>query len=277
DANSGAFSWTPTEAQGPADYSVTVRVTDNGSPALDDFETLTIHVGEVNTAPVLAAIGDKSVNEGGTLSFTASATDADVPANALTYSLATAAPAGAAIDANSGAFSWTPTEAQGPADYSVTVRVTDNGSPALDAHETLTIHVGEVNQAPVLAAIGDKSVNEGAALTLTASATDADVPANALSFSLDAGAPAGAAIDANSGAFSWTPTEAQGPADYAVTVRVTDDGTPALSAHETITIHVGEVNQPPVLAAIADKAVNEGATLSFTASATDADIPANSL
>src|SRR5207248_558251 len=143
----------------------------------------------------------------------------------------------------------------GPADYSVTVRVTDNGTPTLDAHETLTIHVGEVNQAPVLASIGDKSVNEGSALTFTASATDADVPANALSYSLDAGAPAGAVIDANRGAFPSRRSSDLGPADYSVTVRVTDNGRPALDAHETFTIHVAEVNSAPVLASIGDKSV----------------------
>ena len=32
-----------------------------------------------------------------------------------------------------------------------------------------------------------------------------------MTFSLDAGAPAGATINGATGAFSWTPTEAQGP------------------------------------------------------------------
>src|SRR5207249_3378508 len=162
-----------------------------------------------------------------------------------TYSLDAGAPAGAAIDASSGAFSWTPTESQGPADYSVTVRVTDDGTPALSAHEIITIHVAEVNEAPVLASIGDKSVNEGSPLTSTPSATDAHVAPPTLTFSLDAGAPGGAAIKASSGAFSWTPTEAQGPGDYSITVRVTDDGVPALDDFETITVHVAEVNTAP--------------------------------
>ena len=39
-----------------------------------------ITVGDTNLAPVLAAIGNHSVNEGATLRFTASATDADLPA-----------------------------------------------------------------------------------------------------------------------------------------------------------------------------------------------------
>src|SRR5437867_55261 len=276
-ATTGVFSWTPSEAQGPGDYSVTVRVTDSGTPALSASRTFAIHVTEVNSAPVLAAIADQSLHDALPIQLTASATDADLPANALTYSLDSGAPAGAAIDATTGVFSWTPSEAQGRADYTVTVRVSDSGAPALDASRTFTFHVRGVDSAPEPEPIADQSVNEGSLLQLTASATDADLPANVLSFSLDSGAPAGAAIDATTGVFSWTPAEAQGPADYSVTVRVTDGGTPALGASRTFAIHVAEVNVAPVLAAIADQSVSEGALLSFTASATDADVPANAL
>ena len=45
-------------------------------------------MAEVNVAPVLGTIGDQNVNEGSALGFTATATDADVPANTLTFSLA---------------------------------------------------------------------------------------------------------------------------------------------------------------------------------------------
>ena len=124
---------------------MTVRVTDNGSPALSDFETISITVNEVNVAPVLAAIGNKSVNEGSLLTFTATATDADLPANTKTFSLDAGAPAGATINATTGVFTWTPTEAQGGSSYNVTVRVTDNGSPALNDFETISVTVNKVN------------------------------------------------------------------------------------------------------------------------------------
>ena len=274
--SSGAFSWTPTEAQGPASTPITVRVTDNGSPALNDFETITVTVNEVNVAPVVANPGNKTVNELVALNFTVTATDADVPANTIAWSLDAGAPSGAAIAAGTGAFSWTPTEAQGPGTYPVTIRATDNGSPVMSGTAAITITVNDVNVAPVLAAIGNKTVNELSALTFTATATDSDLPANTLTFSLDAGNPTGSAITAG-GAFSWTPTEAQGPGSYPVTVRVTDNGTPALNAAELITITVNEVNVAPVLAAIGNKTVNELATLAFTATATDADLPANTL
>ena len=94
--------------------------------------------------------------------------------------------------------------------------MTDNGSPALSDEEEITVEVKEVNQAPVLDAIANKTVDEETALGFTATATDPDIPANAFSFSLD-GAPAGASITA-AGVFTWTPTEAQGPGVYTFKV-----------------------------------------------------------
>jgi hypothetical protein len=114
---------------------------------MTDFETITITVNEANVAPVLAAIGDKTVTPSGTLAFTATATDADVPVNAVTFSLDPGAPAGAAIDPASGAFSWT---AGTNGDYPVTIRVADNGSPALGDFETITITVTDQAQVTTL-------------------------------------------------------------------------------------------------------------------------------
>src|SRR5436190_1303152 len=272
-SGTGAFSWTPTEAQGPGTYPVTVTANDNGSPAMTSSAAFTITVNEVNSAPVLATIGPKSGTVGSPVTFTATATDSDIPANTLTFSLDAGAPAGATIGASSGAFSWTPSSS---GTFPVTVRVTDNGSPAMSSFEVVSISVSSAaNRAPTLNPIGNKTVNELSALTFTATASDPDA-GQTLTFSLDAGAPAGAAITTG-GAFSWTPTEAQGPGSYPITVRVTDNGSPAMSASEAITVTVNEVNVAPVLAAIGNKTVNQGATLTFTATASDADVPANTL
>jgi VCBS repeat-containing protein len=271
-SSTGAFSWTPTEAEGPSDYTFTVKVCDDGVGTLCDEEAITVHVNEVNVAPVLAAIGNKIVNEETQLSFTASATDVDLPANNLTFSLV-GAPAGASIDSGSGAFAWMPTEAQGPGDYTFTVKVCDNGTPSLCDQESITVHVDEVNVAPVLDPIGNKTIDEETLLSFAASASDHDLPANTLSFSL-VGAPAGASIDGSTGAFSWTPTEAQGPGVYSFDVCVSDG---ALEDCETIEVTVNEVNVAPVLASIGDKSIAEETELAFTASASDHDIPANTL
>ncbi|MFJ5767284.1 putative Ig domain-containing protein, partial [Lysinibacillus sp. NPDC093210] len=263
-AMTGVFTWTPTEAQGPDSYTFTVRVSDG---MLTDEESITVTVNEVNSAPMLQAIGNKTVDEGSQLTFTAIATDADLPANTLTYSLV-GAPTGASINATTGVFTWTLTEAQGPGIYIFSVRVSDG---MLTAAESITVTVNEVNSAPVLQAIGNKTVNEGNLLTFTATATDSD--SALLTYSL-VGAPTGATINAMTGVFTWTPTEAQGPDSYTFTVRVSDG---MLTDEESITVTVNEVNSAPVLQAIGNKTVDEGSQLTFTATATDADLPANTL
>src|SRR5204862_900819 len=129
-------------------------------------------------------------------------------------------PSGASINASSGVFTWTPTEAQGPSTNTVTARVTDNGSPPLSDTRNFTVVVNEVNNAPVLAPIANRTVDEGSAVTITNSATDPDIPANSFIYSLDPGAPTGASLDPTTGVFTWTPSEAQGPGTYPITVRV---------------------------------------------------------
>ncbi|PKO13234.1 MAG: hypothetical protein CVU39_20260 [Chloroflexi bacterium HGW-Chloroflexi-10] len=269
----GAFSWTPTEAQGGGDHTFIVKVCDDGSPSLCDQEEITITVlaDNNNHAPVLTTIGNKTVNEQATLTFTAEATDEDL--DILTFSL-TNPPTGATMTA-AGAFAWTPTEAQGPADYPFTVRVCDDDTTPLCDEELVTVTVNEANTAPVLAGIGNKTVNELATLTFTATASDSDLPANNLTFSL-VNAPTGAVIT-TAGAFTWTPLEVQGPGNYTFTVRVCDNATVPLCDEEEITVLVNEVNMAPVLGAIGNKTVNELATLTFTATASDSDLPANNL
>jgi len=172
--------------------SLAILITGTGERTAESFDgsqlgAPLLHVEYLlpGQSPVLAAIGNQSVDEGNLLSFTAAATGADSPGNILTFSLDAGAPTGATIDPITGLFSWTPSEADGPGVFSVTVRVSDNGTPSLSDFETFDITVGEVNQAPLLAAIGDRSVDEGSLLTFTAAATDADSPNNSLTFSLE--------------------------------------------------------------------------------------------
>jgi hypothetical protein len=209
---------------------------------MDGNKSVIATFNEVNQAPDLTDPGDQTVNEEETLNFTLTATDPDA-GQTLTYSIASGSQSGMSLDSTTGEFSWTPTEAQGPGDYSVTFRVTDDGTPNLYDEETISITVNEVNLPPVLDPIGDKTVDEEVLLGFTLSATDPDIPANTLTYSIESGSQSGMSLDSTTGEFSWTPTEAQGPGDYSVTFRVTDDGTPNLYDEETISITVNEVNQ----------------------------------
>ena len=102
----------------------------------------------------------------------------------ITYSLGATAPVGATIDALTGEFTWTPTEGDGPGSYDIDVIATDNGPSNLTDTRTLTVTVTEVNVAPVLAAVGDRSGDENSLITFTASAADPDEPEQQLAFSL---------------------------------------------------------------------------------------------
>jgi hypothetical protein len=206
------------------------------------------------------------------ISFTATATDTDQPANSLAFSLS-GEPAGAAITAG-GAFTWTPTEAQGPGAYTFDVVVTDDGSPPLSHSETITVTVAETNSSPVLNPIGASTVDEQSLLAFAATAVDPDVPADPLVFSL-IGAPAGATIEPATGAFAWTPTEAQGPGVYSFGVAVVDSS--GAFASETITVTVAEINGVPTIADPGDQAGGEGLTATLSLVGSDPDEPVNAL
>jgi hypothetical protein len=65
--------------------------------------------------------------------------------------------------------------------FQITIRVTDDGTLALSADQTFTVTVDEVNAAPALTAIGDKTVDELSELTFVATASDPnDSPPNAV-------------------------------------------------------------------------------------------------
>jgi hypothetical protein len=94
------------------------------------------------------------------------------------------------------------------------------------------------NSPPVLAAVADQSAWAGNLLAFVASATDPDSPPQTLTFSLNAGAPAGAVINATNGAFTWLVPTGQPPGTNLITVRVTDNGIPPLSAARSVAVVV---------------------------------------
>ncbi|HEV3062791.1 MAG TPA: putative Ig domain-containing protein, partial [Vicinamibacterales bacterium] len=217
-----------------------------------------------NHPPVLSPIPDQNINEQNTLAVTASATDPD--GNAITYSL-DAAPSGAAINPSTGVITWTPNETQGPGNYGITVRATDNGSPPLSDVKSFNVTISDI--APTLTSPGEQTVNELTPLAFTLSASDPDLSAEQLTYSIVNGALPGMSLDAQTGAFSWTPSELQDGVGN-VTFRVTDED--GASDSKTITIHVNEVNQAPVLTVTNPPVVVKTTSLSFpVASATESD------
>jgi hypothetical protein len=216
---------------------VTIRVTDSGSPNLSATQQITISVNEVNNAPVLAPILSYTINEGASISITNSATDTDTPPQTLTFSLDPGTPAGMSIDPSTGVITWTPSEAQGPGNYSITVRVTDDGAPPLSTTKNFSVRVNEVNTPPQLIYPNNFVIDAGELLSITVTAYDTDEPFQLMTFSIDPGAPTGVNIDPASGAFTWTPEEANVGTNL-ISLRVTDSGSPAFSTSGTLQVVV---------------------------------------
>ncbi|KKT55599.1 MAG: VCBS repeat-containing protein [Microgenomates group bacterium GW2011_GWC1_44_23] len=244
---------------GPAGYSYTVT---DGS--LTNTANVTITVNPVNDAPT-AADDSITTNEDTLIDIDLSGSDID--GDSLTYAIVSGVSHGnlGAISGNQ--ISYTPS-----ADYqgtdSFTYKVNDGAVDSLIA--TVSATITSINDAPALETVGNKTINELTTLTFTVNATDPD--STGLIYSLE-GAPAGATINSTTGVFTFTPTEAQGPGAYTLTIKVTDG---ISTDSEEIMITVNEVNVTPV-AQEGSASTNEDTSKIITLVASDSDLPVNTL
>jgi PKD repeat protein len=238
------------------DYDVYARLLGDGVEEARDVTPA--RVGN-DRAPVLDPIGGKMVDEGQLLSFFVTGRDPD--GDSVTFS-ASGVPGGATFDApGTQEFRWTPGFTQAG---TYTVRFTITDSTGRSSSQDVSITVRNVNRAPVLAGIGDKSVVQGQQLTFTVSATDAD--GDPLTFSASK-LPSGATFDAATRTFRWTPGLGQAGAYPGVTFQVSD-GTDTDSEAVTITV----TNTAPTAAGSMDRTSTDRLTaVRFTDASTDAE------
>ena len=292
DINAGRLVFTPvTNGSGNGYASFTFRVQDNGGTTdggvdLDPTaKTITFNVIAVNDAPSGA---DKTLttNEGAPWVFAATDfgfTDTnDSPANTFSAvtisSLATAGSltlAGTAVtvgqsisvaDINAGRLVFTPvTNGSGNGYASFTFRVQDNGGTTnggvdLDpTAKTISFNVTPVNNAPVITSSGgganaSLSIAENSTSVTQVTATDIDLPAQRLAYSIVGGADAARfVIDADTGLLSFVnaprwhlPADANGDNRYEVNVGAGDG---SLLTTQALAITVTNLPDAPVVTA----------------------------
>lgn len=232
---------TAAPAIGDSSGIVTVQATDSSNNVSTTATfNVTVSPPPTNFAPVITSTPITTGSVGVAYSYTVAATDSDVPAQTLTYSAVTV-PSGMTVSP-AGEIAWTPGVSQyGP--QAVTIRVTDDGTPPLSTDQSFTVNVTPANSAPTITSAPVTAGTVGVPYSYTVTATDADVPPQTLTFSAVT-VPSGMTV-ASSGAISWTPTAGQtGP--QAVTVRVTDNGTPPLSTDQSFSVTVVQPNRAPV-------------------------------
>ena len=94
------------------------------------------------------------------------------------------------------------------------------------------------NSAPILTGIANRTVHAGSLVVISNTASDTDLPANNLTFSLGPGAASGASIHPSLGLFSWPTTDANADTTNNFSITVTDNGNPALSDSRSFAITV---------------------------------------
>ena len=231
-----------------------------------------------NEAPEIGPLPNRTVGVG--VELRADIAAADPEGQPVTFSLAGAVPAGAAIDARAGLFTWTPTEQQRLATgnpYNITVRASDPHMASDTAWFAVTVVEAPPPgyAGPTIAAIPDAEGREGEEIRINVAVADDGHGPHTYSLVADADPPppAGAAVHPN-GTFSWTPGYDQN-GTHSITARAADrfglDGT------RTFLVSVLDAeppwNLPPVIEAVDPQSADEGERLTVRISATDPDAP----
>jgi VCBS repeat-containing protein len=281
-AGTRTFTGTPANAD-VGSVSITVRAVDGTGAWVEDQFTLT--VANVNDAPVITSDGggataSVSIPENSTAVTTVTATDIDLPAQTLTYSIAGGADAARfSINASTGVLTFlaapnyeAPTDANADNVYEVTVQASDG---SLTDTQAISVTVANVNEAPVANA-DSASGSEDIPVTGNVLANDTDVENNSLTATLVTGPVHGSLTLNGDGSYSYIPNADWNGADgfsYQ-----TSDGTLASNV-ATVTLTITPVNDAPVIAggATASMSVAENTTAVTTVTATDVDVPAQTL
>ncbi|MDZ4683669.1 MAG: cadherin repeat domain-containing protein, partial [Planctomycetaceae bacterium] len=179
------------------------------------------------------------------------ATDPD-PGQSLTYAI-TAGNTGNvfAINANTGQITVaSPTlNFEGVNPYNLTVQVTDNGAPTSSSSATVTVNITNLNEAPTFLAPTTFTISENRPVgQFVGDVNTSDPEGNTVTYSIIGGDPnAQFAINATTGVitvakatinFETTP-------QFLLSVKAQDNGSPANSRTQTITVNIANLNEAP--------------------------------
>jgi uncharacterized protein (TIGR02145 family)/uncharacterized repeat protein (TIGR02543 family) len=247
--------------------SVYPRIAATDSKGGLDTVTLRITISSANKKPVFKTGMPKSlyaINEGDLLSIPLGASDADNDSIFFfVQTSATTLPRLSTIALKKDTLTWQ-SQNSDTGNFKVGIGATDKKDTV---YIDVNVSVGNVNHPPMwthrsIAA----DVQEGKTLTLVLSDSCADSDGDMIHYTLSAGAPQTDSI-VSLNRYTYAPGYADSGA-YTVKI-IASDG--KLTDTLTIKLHVVNVNRPPVIAGLKDTTIMQGATIDFTATATDPD------
>lgn len=234
--------------------TVTLSVSDGVNPPGQVLFTVT--VTEQNAPPVVQAVDPQALDVGGTLTVPVTVSDPNGDPVTLDVSssdpgVATASVTGTQITING--------VAAGTA--SISVSATDDEGALASVSFLVTVQA--VNAAPTLAEIPPQVVDPGATLDVPYNADDPDGDTlSAIAQSDNPGVVVATVLQTGA-----VHLEAVGPGQATVTLTVSDEVNPPVSAQFAVT--VPQQNAPPALGAIGEQALVVGQQLTVPVTATD--------
>ena len=241
DKGAGRFTWTPRADQEGLIALITFEVSDG---ELKDQETIQITVvapgAGVNRPPEVDEIGDQVVTAGQPFDLQIEASDPN--GDPLSYALRGDALPGATLGADTGLFTWTPAVDLAGSSYNTEIVVADGINETVVAVKFVVREPGGGNPGnlpPVIQDIPDADLRVGEAFELQLVVED-EMP-DGLTYLIAGTAPVGAALDANTGRFTWTPVAEQADQAIRVVFRVSDG---EFTAAERATFQVQPAEDP---------------------------------
>lgn len=241
DKGAGLFTWTPRADQEGLIALITFEVSDG---ELKDQETIQITVvapgAGVNRPPEVDEIGDQVVTAGQPFDLQIEASDPN--GDPLSYALRGDELAGATLGADTGLFTWTPAVELAGSSFNVEIVVSDGNNETAVPVKFVVREPGNVNPGnlpPVIQDIPDAELRVGEAFELQLVVED-EMP-DSLTYLIAGTAPIGAALDANTGRFTWTPVAEQADQAIRVVFRVSDG---EFTAAERATFQVQPADDP---------------------------------
>jgi hypothetical protein len=240
--------------------------------------------GSGNHRPVFTTPSAISVPENQTAVITASATDSDVPAQTVTYSISGGADQSRFSITSAGVLTFiaapnfeAPNDASLDNTYVLQITASD-GQGGLTNQE-LSITVTPVNEPPDFTTSSTVSVTEHSTAVATINAVDPDLPAQTVTYSISGGADQANFAITSDGVLTFvTPPDFQSPADaghdnvYDLLITASD-GT-GQSSTQAFEVAVTSANfHVPVFTSSAVFSIFENTTAIATVKATDADVP----
>jgi hypothetical protein len=276
----------PTDAGANNVYNVDIKADDGAGGST--FQSVAVTVTPVSDfAPVFSSSATFNTIENNTAVGTVHATDGDLPADTLTYSITGGADSALfSINPTTGVLTFlaapnfeAPTDAGANNVYNFTVKVDDGTGQSATQNIAVTV----LNSPPVFSSPTAFNVNENTTAIGVVAAADSDSGAGAVTYSLTGGADlARFSINPTTGALTFINSpNFELPADvganniYDLQVTASSGGSTAV---QTLTVTVLPVNDnAPVFTSSATATIPENSTAVKTVTATDADLPAQTI